>query len=212
MRQPQLGGAAAWRFCRAPLTFACSLNQSESRIVSVLDGCGRLPVCRTRRLRIRRDPEASGSVSGGCWMIIRRYARSRASPCRRLRCGRDATAPSRLDTLGVGDVFGRRPRNGWRIRRRGSRNLYPADATLNLPVDRHSHGIASCARWSRAWQLRRRGDAIDRQTRTAAPQTTRRRVRLPGCDVTSRPSTRTDVRQIQARDVCWCSRPTARAP
>jgi len=42
-------------------------------------------------------------------------------------------------------VFGEVEVTRLAYRRRGSRNLYPADAALNLPAERHSHGLRRLA-------------------------------------------------------------------
>ena len=57
--------------------------------------------------------------------------------------GRGTVEPAHTRTLAT--VFGEVSVTRYAYRRRGQANLYPADAALNLPAERHSHGLRRLA-------------------------------------------------------------------
>ena len=109
-----------------------------------------------------------GSCCAGCWMIIWRCGRcassawSRSSAMRgwsrsagrarsRPRAWRRCSGPCRVERLAY--------------RAPGVGNLHPADAALNLPVERHSHGLRKLAALeSPRGSFEDAVEAIERQT------------------------------------------------
>ena len=92
----------------------------------------------------------------------------------------------------------------------GVGNLHPADAALNLPIERHSHGLRKLAALespaAASLALAMRSSA-----RPVFGSGNARSRNSPGSPLsTSRTSTINGARRRPRTVICWCSRPTAR--
>ncbi len=78
-------------------------------------------------------------------------------------------------------VFGQVDVSRLAYRRRGQANLYPADAALNLPAERHSHGLRRLAATEAArGSFQEAAAALERATGQAPGQTSARGAHRPG--------------------------------
>ena len=94
----------------------------------------------------------------------------------------------------------------------GVGSLHPADAALNLPVERHSHGLRKlCALESPRGSFDGAIDAICRQTGVGRGSQSARSRSSPGWRRwTARTSTRPAGRRDHSGAICWCSPRTAK--
>ena len=117
-----------------------------------------------------------GSFCAGCLMTISRYARSVSSALESV-VGDDEVTRGRVERdhrRVLGTVFGKVTVSRMAYRAPGRGNLHPADAALNLPVERHSHGLRKLAALEAA-----RGsfqDAVDGIERACGQQLAKRQV------------------------------------
>jgi hypothetical protein len=92
----------------------------------------------------------------------------------------------------------------------GVGNLHPADAALNLPVERHSHGLGKLAALDAArGSFHDAVDAIQRRPGSGSANARSRSSRRSRRS-TSRTSIRPGARCRASAASCWCSPPMAR--
>ena len=144
--------------------FACSRNQFES-LVSFLDGTDAAGLSHAE-LEERLDREGRELFR----RLLDDHLALRAVREERLEqvVGDEGVARSRVETghtRALETVFGTVSVQRLAYRAPGVGNLHPADATLNLPVERHSHGLRKlCALEAARGSFADAVDAIGRQT------------------------------------------------
>src|ERR1039458_7582170 len=104
--------------------------------------------------RVSRTPSSrsvltatGGSCCAGCLMIISRCGRIREQRLEQVT-GDEGVARGRVESghaRALESVFGTVSVEPLAYRAPGLGNLHPADAVLNLPVERHSHGLRKLA-------------------------------------------------------------------
>jgi hypothetical protein len=90
-------------------------------------------------------------------------------------------------------------------RARGSENLYPADALLNLPAEKHSHAIRRLAALEAprtSFETLKRRSFARAASGSATASSESWRWRLP---VTSRRSMNSESARLKEPTMCWCS-------
>jgi hypothetical protein len=141
MLQRELRASASARLVGALLGLGLDLAvSSSSRWFAFWTGRTRL-ACRMRSLRSVLTATV-GSSCGGCLMIIWRYGRCEE----RLESvvGDEGVARGQVESghgRALETVFGTVSVQRLAYRAPGLGNLHPADAGLNLPLERHSHGL-----------------------------------------------------------------------
>ena len=147
-----------------------------------------------------------GSFCAGCLMTISRSALSVSSASTQV-VGDDEVTRGRVEPdhrRVLGTVFGKVTVSRMAYRAPGHGNLHPADAALNLPVERHSHGLRKLAALEAA-----RGsfqDAVDAIERACGQRLAKRQVeelaQIAAVDFEDFYRS-AKASQVQAVGICW---------
>ena len=206
----ELGGSCSRSDSAVPAGFASSREQFES-LMSFLDGTDAAGLSHAE-LEERLDRDGRELLR----RLLDDHLALRAVREQRLEevIGDEGVARGRVESghdRALETVFGTVTVERLAYRAPGVGNLHPADAALNLPVERHSHGLRKLTALEAArGSFQDATDAIERARPGSGWANARSRSSPHWRRWTSRTSTRPAARPAPSQAICWCSRPTGR--